>query len=80
VNEVLGSANRDDAGSSAASAAGAEDVVGVLLFDDDGIVNVLDVAREFENFGVFGCGRGGEGAGEEQGGGADHADDGFPKL
>src|ERR1019366_7451183 len=67
VDEVLGSAYGDDAGGSVAPAAGTEDVVRVLLFDDDGIVHAFDVAREFEDFRFGGC----SGSGDEQRDGAD---------
>ena len=60
VDEVLGSAYGDDAAGSVAPAAGTEDVVRVLLFDDDGIVHAFDVAREFEDF-RFGGSGGGDG-------------------
>src|ERR1019366_7155025 len=84
VDEVLGSADGDGAAGSAAPTAGAEDVVRVLLFDDDGIVHAFHVAGELQHFGVGGRGssrsdqpggRGGEDC--ERYGGAVHR---FPKL
>ena len=43
----------------AASSAGAEDIIGVLLLDDDGVVDAFHVAGELENFRLRRGGSGG---------------------